>query len=313
MSNTIINLGNGKVREHTIRFESAGSAGRPGPTGPQGPAGPPGPGGGATGPTGPKGDPGGATGATGPQGATGVGATGPRGVQGEQGPQGIQGVTGPSGPLGPTGPKGDTGAGLTILGSLASVNDLPSDAAEGDGYIIGGQLYIWTGDEWTNVGVVQGPTGPQGPKGDKGEIGFTGPQGVAGAAGATGVAGPTGAMGPTGPQGEDGATGPAAPPTPRVTTITSSIMPSVNVDNTDVFGITALGSNMASLTVTGAPSNGQKLWVYIVGTATRSLAWGSAFEESMIALPTSTDGTARLDVGFIYNSATNKWRCVGIA
>jgi hypothetical protein len=34
----------------------------------------------------------------------------------------------------------------------------------GDGYLVDGDLYVWDaiGEEWDNVGNIQGPTGPQG-------------------------------------------------------------------------------------------------------------------------------------------------------
>jgi hypothetical protein len=47
----------------------------------------------------------------------------------------------------------------------------------GDGYLdSSGDLWVWDGDSWNNVGAVRGPVGPQGPQG---------PQGVQGPQGAT--------------------------------------------------------------------------------------------------------------------------------
>ncbi len=94
---------------------------------------------------------------------------------------------------------------------------------------------------------------------------------------------------------------------------TSSATPSFSYDDYNYYGITALAVDLTSLTVTGTPSEGDLLWVYIIGTATRTLALGSGFEASTIALPTTTDGTNRLDLGFVYNSATSKWRLVAMA
>ena len=65
--------------------------------------------------------------------------------------------------------RGPQGTGLTILGSFDSMEDLPSDIPEGDvgqAYIVAGDLYVWTGSEWRNVGYVQGPQGKPGEKGD---------------------------------------------------------------------------------------------------------------------------------------------------
>lgn len=101
--------------------------------------------------------------------------------------------------------------------------------------------------------------------------------------------------------------------TPRVSTTASSATPSINTDNVDVYGITALTVNITGFTMSGTPTNGQKLWIYIVGTAARSITWGGSFEASTIALPTTTVSTNRLDVGFVWNSVSSRWRCVGSA
>jgi len=103
--------------------------------------------------------------------------------------------------------------------------------------------------------------------------------------------------------------------TPRVITTTSSATPTINTDNTDQFGLTAQAADITSFTtnLTGTPTNGQKLWIYIVGTAARAITWGASFEASTVALPTTTVTTNRLDVGFVWNAATSKWRCVAVA
>lgn len=194
-----------------------GDTGLKGDTGPQGPKG-------DTGDIGPKGDKG-DTGDTGPQGPKGdTGDTGPQGPKGEkgdtgpQGPQGEKGDTGDTGPQGPKGPKGEDGTGITILGSYNSLTELetahPSGNA-GDGYLINGDLYVWseTSLSWQNVGNIKGPKGdtgdigPQGPKGDTGDIG---PQGPKGDTGDTGLQGPKGDKGDTGPHGEKGEDGKSA-------------------------------------------------------------------------------------------------------
>jgi hypothetical protein len=126
-----------------------------GPRGSQGAAGPAGPGG-AIGPAGPKGD------------------TGSTGAVGPIGPQGLQG---------PKGDKGDVGAGLDIVGTVATPADLPAAGTTGDAYLVGGDLYVWTGGEWTDAGPVKGPQGDTGP---------------------TGATGPQGPQGPAGPKGDPG-------------------------------------------------------------------------------------------------------------
>lgn len=103
--------------------------------------------------------------------------------------------------------------------------------------------------------------------------------------------------------------------TPRVSTTTSSATPTINTDNVDVFGLTAQTVDITSFTtnLSGTPTDGQRLLIYIVGTAARAITWGASFEASTVSLPTTTVSTNRLDVGFIWNAATSKWRCVAVA
>jgi hypothetical protein len=98
--------------------------------------------------------------------------------------------------------------------------------------------------------------------------------------------------------------------TPRVQTTTSNATPTINTDLYDVFGLTAQAANITNVTVTGTPADGQKLLVYIVGTGTVTITWGASFESSTTLLPSTTSGTNRLDVGFVWNAATSKWRCL---
>lgn len=103
--------------------------------------------------------------------------------------------------------------------------------------------------------------------------------------------------------------------TPRVTTTTSSATPTINTDNVDMYGLTAQAVDITSFStnLSGTPTDGQKLWIYIVGTAARAITWGASFEASTVPLPTTTVTTNRLDVGFVWNAATSKWRCVASA
>lgn len=118
------------------------------------------------------------------------------------------------GPTGPTGPQGPQGTSITFIGSVATVGNLPGSGNNlNDAYIVDadGDLYIWDGDSWNNVGQIVGPQGPTGPTGAASTV--TGPSGAVGATGPTGaqgiqgVVGPTGATGPQGIQGVVGATG----------------------------------------------------------------------------------------------------------
>ena len=271
-------------------------AGPTGPTGAQGDTGATG----AAGPTGPQGNTG-ATGATGPTGAQGdVGPTGPQGIQGIQGvqgdigptgptgAQGIQGDTGPTGPqgvqgeVGPTGPTGSTGSpgvSITMKGEVATVGNLPPTGNQvNDAYVVtaDGNLYVWDGTQWNDVGQIvgptgptgstgavgptgptgatgdTGPTGPTGPQGIQGVVGPTGPQGIqgiqgiqgevgpTGPTGATGLTGDTGPTGPTGPQGIQGVVGPTGPT--GTTGDTGATGPTGSVGPTGPTGATPTGA-----------------------------------------------------------------------
>ena len=137
-----------------------------------------------------------------------VGPQGPIGLQGVQGPKGIQGEVGPQGPKGDQGVKGDTGAGVNIIGTLNNPSELPASGNTGDAYLISGDLYVWTGTSWENVGSIEGPTGPQGPEGPQGPQGPKGDQGIQGVDGPQGLQGIQGAPGAKGDKGDTGAAGP---------------------------------------------------------------------------------------------------------
>lgn len=144
------------------------------------------------------------TGLTGADGAMGVqGPQGIQGIQGETGLRGIQGETGPQGPIGFTGEKGADGTGVSIKGSFDNTSQLPASGTDGDAYLISGNLHVWNGTAWVNVGNIQGPqgligltgaTGSQGIQGAKGEKGDQGIQGIQGLKGDTGAKGDTGSF-----------------------------------------------------------------------------------------------------------------------
>jgi hypothetical protein len=101
--------------------------------------------------------------------------------------------------------------------------------------------------------------------------------------------------------------------TARTGTTTSSATPTINTDNVDFFSITGQLVDITNMStnLTGTPTDAQTLWIAITGTAARAINWGTSFESSTITLPTTTVTTARLDVAFIYNIVSGKWRCVG--
>lgn len=103
--------------------------------------------------------------------------------------------------------------------------------------------------------------------------------------------------------------------TKRVGSTTSSATPTINTDNVDIYRLTAQAADITSFTtnLSGTPNHGDSLVIEITGTAARAITWGASFEASTVALPTTTVSTDMLTVGFFYNSATSKWRCVASA
>ncbi len=99
--------------------------------------------------------------------------------------------------------------------------------------------------------------------------------------------------------------------TQRTGTATSSATPTINTDNVDRYDLTAQAADITSFTsnLSGTPTNGQPLWISVKGTAARAITWGASFENGAAALPTTTVSTDRLDVLFVWNSVTSKWRC----
>lgn len=69
-------------------------------------------------------------------------------------------------------------------------------------------------------------------------------------------------------------------------------------------------SQALSIDASGTPSDGATLRVSITGTTGIPLSWSSKFESSLAPLPATTLGSARLDVGFFWNTEASKWRCV---
>jgi hypothetical protein len=102
----------------------------------------------------------------------------------------------------------------------------------------------------------------------------------------------------------------------RTGTTTSSATPTINTDNVDFYSITALATAITSMTtnLSGTPVEAQTLWIAITDNGTaRGITWGASFEASTVALPTTTVISTRLDIGFVWNTVTTKWRCVAVA
>lgn len=99
---------------------------------------------------------------------------GAKGDTGDKGDKGDKGDAGAKGDTGVKGDKGDAGRSVTILGKFDTSAELPATGALGDGYLIAGHLWTWTGAAFEDVGAIQGPKGDQGIQGDRGVDGAVG-------------------------------------------------------------------------------------------------------------------------------------------
>jgi len=103
---------------------------------------------------------------------------------------------------------------------------------------------------------------------------------------------------------------------PRIDSTASSATPTINTDLSDEFDISALATNITSMTtnLSGSPVNGQKMIIRIKddGNA-RTIAWGASFTAiSNAPLLTSTVAGKTHYTGFIYDSTAAKWVCVAV-
>lgn len=116
------------------------------------------------------------------------GYTGSKGTSGDFAAQGYTGSLG----SGFTGSTGQPGTSVTIKGTTSTFASLPAGytGAIGDGYIVGntGNLAVWGGSVWTDVGRIIGYTGSAGSAGGyTGSAGYTGSPGTLGYTGSRGI------------------------------------------------------------------------------------------------------------------------------
>ncbi|MDB4922073.1 hypothetical protein [Mucilaginibacter sp.] len=94
----------------------------------------------------------------------------------------------------------------------------------------------------------------------------------------------------------------------------NSPTPGVNTDNYNVVHITGQTATITGFVMSGTPLDGDTLRITITGTASVPFTLGSSFEPSGgVPLSTTTHGTNRLDMGFVWNTETSKWRQIAVA
>lgn len=100
---------------------------------------------------------------------------------------------------------------------------------------------------------------------------------------------------------------------PIVTTEASSATPTIDVDIADIHRITALATNISSMSsgLSGTPYHGQKLIIEFLDDGTgRTISWGASYRATNMPLPTTTTASKLLRAGFMYDSADSVWDCV---
>lgn len=99
--------------------------------------------------------------------------------------------------------------------------------------------------------------------------------------------------------------------TPRVVTATDDATAVIDCDVTDQYQLTAV-ANATEFTVTGTPTNGQKLIVRLKDAgAGKALTW-TGFTAIGVTLPTTTVAGKTHYIGCIYNSAASTWDAVAV-
>lgn len=148
---------------------------------------------------------------------------------------------------------GGGGGGVTIqitgyVNTAANLQD-PYTGNTGDTFLARdtGNLYIWDGANWIDLGVVLGPRGYSGSKGFTGSMGFVGYTGSTG----LGFVGSQGSIGPIGYTGSPGTGGGGGGSlnsiTDSVTTVTNVL--SLRFDNATGLLVTDLGSGVAQVSI----------------------------------------------------------------
>ena len=87
----------------------------------------------------------------------------------------------------------------------------------------------------------------------------------------------------------------------------------INTSQYNVINITGQ-TVFCTFATTGTNQDGATLRISITGTQSLTFTLlPQCFESSSILLPSTTSGTSRLDMGFLWNTATNLWRVVAVS
>ena len=99
--------------------------------------------------------------------------------------------------------------------------------------------------------------------------------------------------------------------TSRVASTTDAAISAINTDTTDLYALTAV-VNATTFTLTGTPTNGQKLMIRFKDAWTAEALTWIGFTAIWVSLPTTTVAGKNHYVGCIYSSWTTRWEVIAV-
>lgn len=98
-----------------------------------------------------------------------------------------------------------------------------------------------------------------------------------------------------------------------VLSITSSATPSVDCVVYEELSITALATNITSVTITGGPVDGHRIGILIKDSGvSRTITWGASFTNFQVALPSFTEVGKKIYVLLRWDAADSLWYCMSV-
>jgi len=99
----------------------------------------------------------------------------------------------------------------------------------------------------------------------------------------------------------------------RVISVVTGVTPTINVDVTDIYKVTALDVPISGFIITGTPTNGQPLVIMITTDASsRAVDLGSSFVDMVASKTFTVAATKKTTVVAVYNSTSSKFEVMSV-
>lgn len=99
----------------------------------------------------------------------------------------------------------------------------------------------------------------------------------------------------------------------RVVSVATGVTPTINVDVTDIYKVTALDVPISGFIITGTPTNGQPLVIMITTDASsRAVDLGSSFVDMAASKTFTVAATKKTTVVVVYNSTSSKFEVMSV-